>query len=262
MSVDGARRTEILDTAAALFASSGLRTSLKEIADACGILPGSLYHHFESKEAIIVELVERYHADLDAIASEALADARAPDAEPVADRIVALGSAIAALRGPAPSRAAADRLRAAVGRERPAGRASRSARRARSSTAMLETLRAGRANGDIRPGIDLETLADRLCQVLLHVSLGRVPRRAGRRPGAGDPLPDRAGRRRGAIPDRRRARPLERLRGRRARPSTTGTRATRTRTSGSRCSEPWHEASSVAAATRRRRSATSPRPRV
>ena len=68
MSVGGTRRTEILDTAAALFASSGLRTSLKEIADACGILPGSLYHHFESKEAIIVELVERYRADLDAIA--------------------------------------------------------------------------------------------------------------------------------------------------------------------------------------------------
>jgi len=59
VSVGGSRRTEILDTAAALFASSGLRTSLKEIADACGILPGSLYHHFESKEAIIVELVER-----------------------------------------------------------------------------------------------------------------------------------------------------------------------------------------------------------
>ena len=29
-----------------------------------GILAGSLYHHFESKEAIAVELVEKYHADL------------------------------------------------------------------------------------------------------------------------------------------------------------------------------------------------------
>ena len=72
MSVEGARRTEILETAATLFASSGLRTSLKEIADACGILPGSLYHHFESKEAIIVELIERYRAELDEIASTAL----------------------------------------------------------------------------------------------------------------------------------------------------------------------------------------------
>jgi len=64
---DGTRRTEILQTAASLIASSGLRTSLQEIADAAGILPGSLYHHFESKEAILVELVRRYYADLDRI---------------------------------------------------------------------------------------------------------------------------------------------------------------------------------------------------
>ena len=37
--------------------SVGFRASLKEIADARGILPGSLYHHFDSKEAIIIELV-------------------------------------------------------------------------------------------------------------------------------------------------------------------------------------------------------------
>ena len=38
--------------------------------------------------------------------------------------------------------------------------------------AMLETLRAGQASGYIRPGVDLETLADRLCSSLLHISLG------------------------------------------------------------------------------------------
>src|SRR5580658_10164006 len=67
MPSEGARREEILQTAGTLFASSGLRTSLNEIADAAGILPGSLYHHFESKEAILVELVRRYYADLDRI---------------------------------------------------------------------------------------------------------------------------------------------------------------------------------------------------
>ena len=72
MPSQGARREEILQTAATLFASSGFRTSLAEIADACGILPGSLYHHFDSKEAIIVELVHRYHDDLDRVAKEAL----------------------------------------------------------------------------------------------------------------------------------------------------------------------------------------------
>ena len=95
VSVVRARRTEILDAAATLFASSGFRTSLKEIADACGILPGSLYHHFESKEALIVELVERYHADLDTLAEEAVEALQRPDAEPFQERLVTLGTAIA-----------------------------------------------------------------------------------------------------------------------------------------------------------------------
>ncbi len=37
---------------------------MREVAAASGILAGSLYHHFDSKEAIAVELVEAYHADL------------------------------------------------------------------------------------------------------------------------------------------------------------------------------------------------------
>jgi AcrR family transcriptional regulator len=169
----GTRRTEILDTAAALFASSGLRTSLKEIADACGILPGSLYHHFESKEAIIVELVERYRDDLDAIADDAFARVDT-DTRPVTEQVVALGSAIAAC---------AVRHRAALLLtlyEPPSGASDQLVQVAKRSPlavekAMLETLRRGRAGGDIRPGIDLETLADRLCQVLLHISLGVFP---------------------------------------------------------------------------------------
>jgi len=53
------RRDEILRTAAELFASDGYtNTSMREVAAASGILAGSLYHHFESKEAIAVELVE------------------------------------------------------------------------------------------------------------------------------------------------------------------------------------------------------------
>jgi AcrR family transcriptional regulator len=171
VSVSGARRTEILDAAAALFASSGLRTSLKEIADACGILPGSLYHHFESKEALIVELVERYQADLDDLAEEALEELRRPNPEPILDRITALGTAIAEC---------AVQHRAALLLtlyEPPSGAGDELVRVARRSPlrierAMFETLRVGRTRGYLRDGIDLETLADRLCQVLLHVSLG------------------------------------------------------------------------------------------
>ena len=75
----GTRRTEILQTAASLIASSGLRTSLQEIADAAGILPGSLYHHFESKEAILVELIRRYQDDLNRIGQTAQARLDEPD---------------------------------------------------------------------------------------------------------------------------------------------------------------------------------------
>jgi len=171
MSVDGARRAEILDTAARLFASSGLRTSLKEIADACGILPGSLYHHFESKEALIVELVERYQADLDDLAHQALAALDGPDTVAPAERIVSLGTAIAAC---------AVRHRAALlltVYEPPAGASDELVQAARRSPlaierALVETFRSARKAGYIRAGIDLETLADRLCQVLLHISLG------------------------------------------------------------------------------------------
>jgi len=171
VSVVRARRTEILDTAAALFASSGLRTSLKEIADACGILPGSLYHHFDSKEALIVELVERYQADLDKLAEEAFDALRRTDRGPFPERLVAFGTAIAecAVRHRAallltlyePPSGAGDELVRVVQRS-PRG----------IERAMFETLRSGASSGHLRSGIDLETLADRLCQVLLHVSLG------------------------------------------------------------------------------------------
>jgi AcrR family transcriptional regulator len=43
---------------------------MREVAAAAGILAGSLYHHFPSKEAIAVELVEEYHADLDRVVRE------------------------------------------------------------------------------------------------------------------------------------------------------------------------------------------------
>ena len=84
---DATRRTEILQTANAVIASSGLRASVQQIADAAGILAGSLYHHFESKEAILVELIRRYHADLDRIGDQALERLDQPDPPPAEDLI-------------------------------------------------------------------------------------------------------------------------------------------------------------------------------
>ena len=75
-SLDTQRRDEILDAASVVFGSSGLRATLEEIAEASGIQPGSLYHHFDSKEAIVVELVKRYHADLDRLAEIAVKELR------------------------------------------------------------------------------------------------------------------------------------------------------------------------------------------
>jgi len=61
----GDRRERILVSAAALFARKGVAaTTVREIADDVGILSGSLYHHFESKEAIVDTIVSGYLEDL------------------------------------------------------------------------------------------------------------------------------------------------------------------------------------------------------
>jgi AcrR family transcriptional regulator len=55
------RRTEILELAAALFATQGVdRTTVREIGNAAGMLSGSLYHYFQSKEAMVTEIVQGY----------------------------------------------------------------------------------------------------------------------------------------------------------------------------------------------------------
>ena len=55
------RRAVILASAAELFARKGVgATTVREIADAVGMLSGSLYHHFESKDAIVAEILTGY----------------------------------------------------------------------------------------------------------------------------------------------------------------------------------------------------------
>ncbi|MBQ0833978.1 TetR/AcrR family transcriptional regulator [Marinobacter sp.] len=51
---------DVLSNAARLFREKGFeRTSLKEIAEACNMLPGSLYYRYSTKEALLVELMRR-----------------------------------------------------------------------------------------------------------------------------------------------------------------------------------------------------------
>jgi AcrR family transcriptional regulator len=64
-SVNGAshseRRKAMLNIAADLFAEQGFRsTTVRQIGDAAGVLSGSLYHHFDSKEAILDEILSAY----------------------------------------------------------------------------------------------------------------------------------------------------------------------------------------------------------
>ena len=59
------RRAEILRLAAGLFAERGFKaTTVRDIAEAAGVLSGSLYHHFDSKESIIEELLREYVDEL------------------------------------------------------------------------------------------------------------------------------------------------------------------------------------------------------
>ena len=58
MEKEPTRREELLELAAAMFAERGLKaTTVRDIADAAGILSGSLYHHFSSKEQMVEEVL-------------------------------------------------------------------------------------------------------------------------------------------------------------------------------------------------------------
>lgn len=169
---DVSRRTEILKTANDVFATWGLRASLQQIADAAGILAGSLYHHFESKEAILVELVHRYHADLDGIGEAALARLAEPDPPPPAELIVELACEIARC---AVEHQAALQMSFFEGPKVDPEVSVLTVRRPSAiQVAMLQALRAGRWSGYIRSDVDLPTIADRMCQSMLHVGLNVI----------------------------------------------------------------------------------------
>ena len=166
---EGTRRAEILATAASLIATSGLRTSMHDIADAAGIQTGSLYHHFESKEALLVELLRRYHEDLDRVADHALHTLDDPSSRPGFAQIATLGTAVAQCA--VTHRAAIQISMYETPSANPDLIKWTQQRPISVIEAMYQTLRAARWGGHIRSDVDLRVLADRVSQTMLQVGL-------------------------------------------------------------------------------------------
>jgi TetR/AcrR family transcriptional regulator, cholesterol catabolism regulator len=80
-SVRSGRRAHLVVLAGELFAQKGYRaTTVREIADAAGILSGSLYHHFDSKESIGDEILSSFINEVLADYRGAVASAGSPRA--------------------------------------------------------------------------------------------------------------------------------------------------------------------------------------
>src|SRR5258706_8939849 len=59
------RRAQILRVSAELFAERGYAsTTVRNIAERTGLLSGSLYHHFDSKESILQEILTDFFDEL------------------------------------------------------------------------------------------------------------------------------------------------------------------------------------------------------
>lgn len=71
------KRDEILELAAQCFAAQGFAAaSMNTLASACGTSKARLYHYYESKEAILFDLLDRYTQRLLALIGEAEARAQ------------------------------------------------------------------------------------------------------------------------------------------------------------------------------------------
>lgn len=66
-----ANREKLLDAASDLFAESGIETPMHLIADRADVGVGTLYRHFEDRDAVIIALCERLMVALRAFEAEA-----------------------------------------------------------------------------------------------------------------------------------------------------------------------------------------------
>lgn len=76
-----ARREQLLAIGAQMFAAKGFtQTTVRDIADAAGILSGSLYHHFASKEEMLHEVLAGFMAGHFERSQEIVEKAESPSA--------------------------------------------------------------------------------------------------------------------------------------------------------------------------------------
>jgi AcrR family transcriptional regulator len=65
------RDREILDAAVEVFARRGyVQASVQDVADAVGLLKGSLYHYIDSKDDLLFRLLDEVHDEVDAVLAE------------------------------------------------------------------------------------------------------------------------------------------------------------------------------------------------
>ncbi len=73
----GDTRERIHSAGLSLFNERGYTgTTVRELADACGLTPGAIYNHYASKAALLFAIVDRVHDEADAILSQTLRTAR------------------------------------------------------------------------------------------------------------------------------------------------------------------------------------------
>jgi len=74
-----ARMASLLDAALRVFARRGYRAArIDDVADEAGVTKGAIYHYFDTKEALLLRVIEHYQARAFLRAEEALRDTRLP----------------------------------------------------------------------------------------------------------------------------------------------------------------------------------------
>ncbi|MDN5896572.1 MAG: TetR/AcrR family transcriptional regulator [Nocardioides sp.] len=148
---ESTRREELLRIAGQLFARKGFRsTTVRDIADSAGILSGSLYHHFDSKETMVDELLDSFQRRLFETYDAIIAGEQSPREKLVAvarasfDAIDQHHSEVAIFQNDAGYLAEFDRFSYLIERN------------ARFQQMWTDLLRAGITSGELRADLDVE----------------------------------------------------------------------------------------------------------